>query len=63
MGVAGAALYSLLLIAGHELAGLPSHAQHTQRSVWQLLLEGAAHYGASVRASPRVNDQQSITQR
>jgi len=63
MGIAGAALYSLVLIAGRELARLPSHAQHALRWVWRLLLEGGAHYSASVHASPRVNDQQSITQR
>jgi hypothetical protein len=50
MGIAGAVLYSLVLVTARVLAPLPSHTKHGLRRVWGLLLEGAAHYGASLHA-------------
>ena len=63
MGIAGAALYSLVLIAGRKLAWLASHAKHASRSVWRLLLEGAAPYGASPHAVPHARLQRPISKR
>jgi hypothetical protein len=63
MGIAGAALYSLVLIAGRALAPLPSHAKHALHWVCRLVLESAAHHGANLHAAPHVSVQQSVTKR
>ena len=52
MGIAGAVLYSLVLISAHELARFPSRADRVLRWAWHVLLDGAAHYGASLFAMP-----------
>jgi hypothetical protein len=57
MGIAGAVLYSLVLVTARALAPLPSHTKHALRWVWRLLLEGAAHYGASLHAVHRPNSE------
>lgn len=61
MGIAGAALYSLVLIAGRKLVRLSSHAKPAFRSVRRLLLEGVARHGARLRAAPHTNVQRSIS--
>lgn len=57
MGIAGAVLYSLVLVTVRAMAPLPSHAKHALRRVWQLILEGAVHYGASLHAVQRPNSK------
>jgi len=52
MGIAGAALYRLAIIGARELAQVPSRANRALRWAWHLLLDGAAHYGASLFAMP-----------
>jgi len=46
-------LYSLAIIGARELAQVPSRANRALRWAWHLLLDGAAHYGASLVAMPR----------
>jgi hypothetical protein len=50
MGIAGAVLYSLVLVTARAMAPLPSLTKHALRRLWRLLLEGAAHCGASLYA-------------
>ena len=52
MGIAGAALYSLALLALRELAQFRSQATRTLRWTWQLLVDSAAHRGASLHVAP-----------
>ena len=52
MGIAGAVLYSLALISARELARFPSRPNRALRWAWHVLLDGAAHYGASLFAMP-----------
>jgi hypothetical protein len=63
MGIAGAALYSLALIAGRELVRLPAHVKHALRGVWRPLLEGAAHCGASLHPASHAEIQKPISKR
>ena len=63
MGIAGAALYSLALLAGRELARLASHAKHTLRGGWPLVLEGAAGHRASLHPAPHTEIQNSFSKR
>jgi len=53
MGIAGAVLYSLVLISARELARLPLRVDRALRWAWHVLLDTAAHYGASLFAMPR----------
>ena len=52
MGIAGAVLYSLVLISAHELARFPSRADRALRWAWHVLIEGAVRYGACLFAMP-----------
>lgn len=61
MGIAGAAIYSIVLIAFRKLVRLPSHAKRAFRWVWRLLLEGAAHHGASLHVATHANVRRSIS--
>jgi len=47
MGIAGAVLYSLVLIGVRELAPLSSRANRALRWVWHVPLNSVARYGAS----------------
>jgi hypothetical protein len=54
MGIGGAALYRVALIAGRQLARLPSRGKRAPPWAWQLFLDGAAHYGARLHAFPQM---------
>jgi len=56
MGIAGAALYSLLLIGTRELAPVASLAAGALRRAWHALAEGIAHYSASLYPPAHVED-------
>jgi len=58
MGIAGAALYSLILIARLKLAQLASHAKHELRWLWSI-----AHCGPGLHAAPRARVQRPISKR
>src|SRR5262245_7634303 len=62
MGIAGAGLLSLILLAGRELVLLSSQAKRALLSVWRWLGEGRAH-GASLHATPPASFQQSDRRR
>ena len=58
MGIAGAALYSLALIAGRELAQVLTGAKRPLRSAWQAFLYGAALCGAGLYPRPHTKSRQ-----
>jgi len=55
--VAGAVVYSLVLVGVRDLTRPASLAMRTLRSAWRGLLQGGGHRGASVYALEPIEDQ------
>ena len=62
MGIGGAVLYGLVVMAGRKLSRLSMRANRLLASIWHMSLEGAALSGASFHALPHDSVQSSDEQ-